>query len=327
MRAAWFERFGAARDSLQLGERETPAPAPGEVRVRVTASRVNPSDVKKRAGSFPDLLADGYVIPHSDGAGRIDAVGEGVDPERVGQRVWLYQAQFERRFGTAAEYVCVPACRAVPLPDQADDLTGACMGIPAMIAHRCVYADGPVDGRVVLVTGGAGRAGGYAIQWAKLGGATVIATAGDAAGTEDCLRAGADQVVNHRSETFTDEVQAATGGAKLDRVIDVEFGANLSRTLDLIKTGGVIATYASTRVPEPELPFFRMMYLDLTIHFVIVYAMPEAAKSAAINDITGALEAGRLVHRIAHWVPLAEIAHAHELVEQGGFRGQVVVEI
>jgi len=327
MRAAWFERFGAARDSLRVGERETPAPAPGEVRVRVTVSGVNPSDVKKRAGSFPDLLADGYVIPHSDGAGRIDAVGEGVDPERTGERVWLYQAQFERRFGTAAEYVCVPACRAVPLPDGVDDVTGACLGIPAMTAHRCVYADGPVEGRVILVTGGAGRVGGYAIQWAKQGGATVVATASDPEGSEDCRRAGADHVVNHRSEAFTDEVRAATAGAKLDRMIDVEFGANLPRTLDLIQTGGVIATYASTRVPEPRLPFFRMMYLDLTLHFVIVYAMPETAKTAAINDITVALKENRLVHRIAHRVPLADIARAHELVEQGGFHGQVVVEI
>ncbi|MDX1482553.1 MAG: alcohol dehydrogenase catalytic domain-containing protein, partial [Woeseiaceae bacterium] len=173
MKAAWFETFGKAGDVLTVGEKPDPQPAAGEALVRLMANGVNPSDVKKRAGSFPDLLDDGYVIPHSDGAGVIVAVGDGVPAARVGQRVWVYQAQYARRFGTAAEFVAIDALRAVPLPDNVDFDVGACLGIPVMTAHRCVFADGPVEGQTLLITGGAGRVGHYAIQWASRAGATV----------------------------------------------------------------------------------------------------------------------------------------------------------
>ena len=182
MRAAWFDEFGTAPDVLRVGERDTPVAGPGEVLVRVATSGVNPSDVKKRAGSFPNLLDGGFVIPNSDGAGVIEAVGEGVDTSRVGERAWLYQAQYGRRFGTAAEYVAVDSSRAPRLPDEAGFDTGACLGIPVMTAHRCVFADGDVAGQTVLVTGGAGRVGHYAVQWASQAGATVIATASNEIG-------------------------------------------------------------------------------------------------------------------------------------------------
>jgi NADPH:quinone reductase-like Zn-dependent oxidoreductase len=327
MQAAWFEKFGAARDVLVVGEKPAPVAGPGEVLVRLRTSGVNPSDVKKRAGSFPNLLDDGYVIPNSDGAGVIEVVGDGVDPARAGERVWVYQAQFGRRFGTAAQYVALDAARAVTLPIEAGFDVGACAGIPSMTAHRCVLADGPIAGHTVLITGGAGRVGYYAIQWAKMAGAKVIASASNARDEAVCREAGAQQVFNHREPGWGERVKALNGGKPVDRVIDVEFGANLPEVLNCIRTGGVIATYSSTQVKEPQLPFFRVMYLGLTIHFVIVYSMPEPAKKLAVADITQAFRDGMLQHRIADRVPLAEIARANELVELGGSNGCVVVKI
>lgn len=327
MKAAWFEKFGAATDVLEVGDLAAPVAGQGEVLVRVIASGVNPSDVKKRAGSFPNLLDDGYVIPHSDGAGVIEAVGEGVSAERIGERVWVYQAQYGRRFGTAAEYVALDAKRAVRLPDEASFDVGACLGIPAMTAHRCVFADGEVKGQTILVTGGAGRVGHYAIQWALMGGARVLATASSEADADSCRAAGANAVVNHRESGWSRQVLEANGGERVDRVIDVEFGANLPEVLQCIRTSGVIATYSSMQVAEPKLPFFQMLYMDLNIRIVIVYAMPEAAKEHAAADINSALANERLIHRVAHVVPLDEIARSHELIENGGFRGCVVVSI
>jgi NADPH:quinone reductase-like Zn-dependent oxidoreductase len=284
MRAAWFEKFGPAADVLIVGEQPTPEPQQGEVLVRLMTSGVNPSDVKKRAGAFPDLLDDGLVIPHSDGAGVIEAVGAGVDDREVGERVWVYQAQYGRRFGTAAEFVAIDRSRAPQLPENSSFETGACLGIPAMTAHRCVFADGDVKGQTILVTGGAGRVGHYAIQW-------------------------------------------ASQQEKVDRVIDVEFGANLPEVLNLIRTGGTIATYSSTQVPEPKLPFVKMMFMDLRIRLVIVYAMPEEAKQQAIADIEQRLRNNQLQHRVTHTLSLSEIASAHGIIEQGKCRGCVLVTL
>ena len=326
MRAAWFEEFGDAAEVLVVGDKPKPALEPGQVLVRLACSGVNPSDVKKRSGSFPDLLDEGYVIPHSDGAGVIEAVGSGVSEDRIGERVWIYQAQHGRRFGTAAEYVAVDSERAVRLPANTSMEQGACLGIPAMTAHRCVFADGPVDGTSILITGGAGRVGHYAIQWAAQSGARVIASASNDVDAQACLDAGASAVVNHRDADWVEKVLAANEGQKIDRVIDVEFGENLPAVLDMIRVSGIIATYSSTVVGEPKLPFYRMMFMDLTIRLVIVYAMPEEAKQQAVDDITHWLAADRLQHRVAHVVSLDEIARSHELIEQGGFRGCVVVD-
>jgi NADPH:quinone reductase-like Zn-dependent oxidoreductase len=327
MQAAWFERTGPAAEVLQVGERPRPQPAAREVLVRLRASGVNPSDVKKRAGPSPGLLDAGWVIPHSDGAGVVEAVGAGVDPTRIGERVWVYQAQFERRFGTAAQYVALDARRAAPLPSNTSFAEGACLGIPAMTAHRCVFADGAVEGQSVLVTGGAGRVGWYAIQWAHAAGARVIATASNEADRAACLALGAHAVVNHRERGWGTRVVAANNGRRVDRVVEVEFGANLSELLECVRTGATIASYASVQVPEPAIPFRRMMFMDLTLRLVIVYAMPEPAKQDAIRDIGAALEAGTLRHRIARTLPLAEIVQAHRLVEDFSTRGCVIVEI
>lgn len=326
MKAASYNSFGPAREVLVVGELNKPLPGPGEVLVSLAASGVNPSDVKKRMGSSPDLLDNGAVIPHSDGAGIIESVGAGVSTERLGERVWVYQAQHARQYGTAAEYVTVESRRAVLLPANTDFEVGACIGIPIMTAHRCVFADGPVDGLSLAVTGGAGRVGHYAVQWASQAGATVFATASNEIGAKACLEAGAQAVVNHREADWAQQLVEANDGNRFDRVIDVEFGANLTAVLEMIRTSGTIVSYGSALEPEPKLPFYRMMFLDLSLRLVIVYEMPEAAKSAAIADITRALEQDRLQHRIARLLPLDEIARAHELIEQKGFRGCMVLQ-
>jgi len=327
MRAAWFEKFGAASDVLNVGELDAPVAGPGEVLVRLHTSGINPSDVKKRAGSFPNLLDDGLVIPNSDGAGIIEAVGEGVDKSRVGERVWVFQAQYGRRFGTAAEYVAISSNCAPRLSKNASFDVGACLGIPVMTAHRAVFADGDVEGQTILITGGAGRVGYFAVQWASRTGATVIATASNPEDAESCKNAGAHHVVNHRDKDFAASVLRASDGALIDRVVDVEFGANLPVSVEVLKIGGTIATYASVQVPEPKLPFFQMMYKDLTIRTIIVYAMPDSAKDHAIADISKALGDGWLQCRIAESFPLDEIASASEMVEQGSCRGAVIVTI
>ena len=327
MRAIWFEKFGPAKETLIPGEIAKPQAAAGEVLIRMKTTAVNPSDVKKRAGSAPNLLDDGPVIPHSDGAGVIEAVGEGVPTQRIGERVWVYQAQFGRSFGSAAEYLAIDASRAAILPENASFEVGACLGIPVMTAHRCVFADGPVEGKTLLITGGAGRVGYYAIQWAKQAGARVITTASNDADKALCESVGADLVVNHRQENWSESLLSLNNGEKVDRVIDVDFGANLAEVLKLIRVGGEIVTYSSNKDPQPKLPFGQMMYLDLMIRLVIVYAMPETAKQAAIADINDKLAKGELQHRIAHVLDFKDMVQAHELIEQGGFGGCVVVRI
>ena len=327
MQAVWFEQFGPADTVLNIGERDTPAAGPGEVLVRLHSSGINPSDVKKRAGSFPNLLDGGYVIPNSDGAGVITAVGDGVDKKRIGERVWVFQAQYARRFGTAAKYVAINSNFAPRLPDDVGFDVGACLGIPAMTAHRAVFADGDLDGQTLLITGGAGRVGNYAVQWAHRAKARVIATASNDADADVCRQGGADAVVNHRDERFAQAVLDANDGKPIDRVVDVEFGANLPVAIEALRIGGVIATYASTQVPEPTLPFFQMMYKDLIIRMIIVYAMPDSAKAHAVADINHALSKGWLQHRIAHNLPLQQIAEGNAIIERNDARGAVVLSI
>ncbi len=335
MHAAWFDDFGPAASVLETGDKPAPVAGGGEVLVRLHASGINPSDVRKRAGSFPDLLDDGYVIPNSDGAGVIEAVGVGVDSSRVGQRVWVYQAQYQRRFGTAAEYVAIDSQRAPRLADNTEFDVGACLGIPVMTAHRCVFADGDVKDATVLITGGAGRVGFYAIQWASRTGATVIASASNDEDADACREAGAKHVVNHRDPDFAGQVLAASKGAAVDRVIEVDFGSNIEMAAKVIRMGGTIATYASALDPNPKLPFYDLMYKDVTIRTVIVYSMPESAKDHAVADIERALSRGQLIHRIGAKMPLDDIARGNELIESSfginagetNVRGGVILEI
>ena len=326
MRAAWYERYGPAAEVFQVGEMACPEPGPNEVRVRIASSGVNPSDVKSRMGSRGPEMPFPRIVPHSDGAGTIDAVGPGVAAARLGERVWTYQAQWQRPFGTAAEYVCLPAHRVVPLPDGVDFEQGACLAIPAMTAHRALFADGPIAGQVVLVTGGAGAVGSAAVQLAKWGRATVIATVSGDAKAADARQAGADVVLNYRTEDVAEQVLGLTGGQGVDRIVDVDFGGNLAVSERVLREAGTISPYSSS-VREPALPYQALQRRNARIQFVLMYSMPEAAKRQASVDITAALEAGRLRHTIGARFPLAEIARAHEAQESGRVLGNVVVQI
>jgi len=327
MKAVWYLSFGKAAEVLRYGEQEEAEPGPGEVRVKLSCSAVNPSDVKKRMGASQGILARGFVIPNSDGAGVIEAAGEGVDPVRMGERVWVYNGQHGRHMGTSAEYITLPEEQAVYLPDEADFHTGACLGIPAMTAHRCIFSDGPVCDRIILVTGGAGRVGYYAIQLAKQSGAMVVASAGSDTSKQQCEEAGADLVVGHPSENTARAILDYTNGRKVDRVVEGDFGANLHYLPDMMATGGVIASYASTTEPEPTLPFYKLMYKDLTLRTILVYEMPTDAKQAAAKDITNLLRSRLLKHRVAETYPLSESIRAHEAVERGGLYGCVLLDI
>lgn len=327
MRAAWYERNGPAREVLTVGQQDTPEAKPGEVLVRLRTSGVNPSDVKRRGGWRGQSMPFPRVVPHSDGAGTIERVGQGVSESRIGERAWTYNAAWQRPFGTAAEYVALPAAQAVRLPEGTDFAAGACLGIPAMTAHRCVFADGPVSGQTILVSGGAGAVGHYAVQWAKWGGATVITTVSSPEKAEHAHGAGADHVVDYRAEDVAARVRELTGGAGVDRVVEVAFGANLATDLDVIKPNGVIATYDSMADLEPRLPFYRFLTADLTVRFVLMYILPDAARHGYIQDVTACLEAGVLRHAVARRFPLADVAAAHEAVESGQVIGNIVVDV
>jgi NADPH:quinone reductase len=323
VRAAYYRRLGPARDVLEVGEVQLGPLAPGEVRVRIAASAVNPSDVKARMGSrgFPYP----QVVPHSDGAGEIVATGDGVDSARVGERVWVFEGQWERPFGTAAQLVDVPAGHSVALPDGVDLDIGACMGIPAMTAHRAVLADGPIEGQSVLVRAGSGRVGFYAAQIARLAGAaTVIATAGSADSAERAAGTGAQVVASHAGDALHDAVMDATDGRGVDRIVDVEFGAHLDHSLGLLATNGTIAAYGSTTEPNPVVDFYRLMRRNIGVRPVFVYNMPEPAKRAAIEDITRWLAEDALVHQFGPSFALEGIVDAHEAIEAGA-HGVVLV--
>ena len=327
MKAVWYERFGAAEEVLQYGEQPIIEPGQGQVLVKLHTSGVNPSDVKKRAGAAPTLLDNGLVIPNSDGAGIIEAVGTGVASSRLGERVWIYNGQYGRRLGTSAEYITVDQQYAVLLPGQASFNVGACIGIPVMTAHRCVTIAGNVANKIVMVTGGSGRVGYYAIQWAKHFGAKVIATAGSERSKKECLSAGADLVVEHPSEFANAAILKFTSGMKVDLVVEGDFGVNLPHVLDILKTSGTIATYSSMTDATPQLPFRKMLYLDINVHIVLVYAMPESAKDQAKSDITRILSEGSFEHRIPVTYPLYESAKAHMEIENADVYGCVILEI
>ena len=327
MQAAWYERTGAARDVLQLGEVPLLEPGSGEVRVQLHASGVNPSDTKSRAGWRGASLDFPRIIPHSDGAGVIDSVGEGVSADRIGDRVWVYNARYVRPFGTAADYVVLPESQCVLLPATTSFVAGACLGIPAQTAHRAVFADGPVTGQTVLVAGGAGAVGHYAVQFAATSGANVIATVGSAAKGEHARAAGAAHTINRREEDVVARVMDLTEGMGVDRIVEVDFGANVEIDAAIAKPNSVIASYSSTANPEPVLPYYSFGPKGVTLRLVGVYVLPKSAQQAASDHINDLLSNDRLTNAIAGRYPLTEIAAAHEAVESGRSMGNVVVEI
>lgn len=320
MRAALYDRTGGS-DVLRIEEVERPEPGPGEVRVRVHVSGVNPTDWKTRAGVTPRPI-DGFQIPGQDGAGVIDAVGDGVDGSRVGERVWVWLAAAGRRWGTAAQWTAVPADQAVRLPDGAPYSLGASLGVPAVTAHRCLFADGPVDGLDVLVAGGAGAVGHFAVELAKRAGATVVATVSGEEKGRLASAAGADHVVDYRAGDAADRIGRLTPG--VHRFVEVALGSNLELDLAVAADHAVIAAYAAS--VDPTLPVRACMNKNVTIRFVLLYGVPRPALTAAAADITAALEAGDLTGLPTKTFPLGDAATAHDAVE-GGFAGKVLIEI
>jgi NADPH2:quinone reductase len=325
MRAAYYDQQGGS-EVIRIGDVDEIFPGPGEVRVRVAVSGANPSDALRRSGRSGPMVFP-RITPHSDGAGTIDMVHGDVNSDCVGRRVWLYNAQWLRPSGTAAEYVCVPVRQAVPLPDATDFLTGATLGIPACTAHRCVFSEGPVAGLNVLVVGGAGSVGRYAIQLARWGGATVFTTVGSEEQAALAREAGANYTINYRSEAVVPRIMELTGGRGLDRIAELDFSAHLNENVAMLATNGVIAAYFNRADPQPALPFLPMMLKSLSIRFVLVYLLPEDARRRALEDIDTALRANALRPHIGRVYSLEETARAHDDLDHLRLTGNALIQI
>ena len=328
MRAAWYERFGPAADVLETGEAETPSAGPGEVLVRVAFSGVNPSDSKARAGSRPGVTKPPFprIIPHSDGSGVIEAVGDGVDAARVGQRVWIWNGQWQRPFGTAAEYIALPEAQAVPLPEGVSLEAGATLGIPGLTAAQTVFGGGDVAGQTLLVSGGAGAVGHNAVQLAKSGGATVIATC-SSGGVDRVKAAGADHVLDYADPELAAKITELTGGKGIDRAVEVEFGVNAALLAEVMKPLGTIAAYGSVKNMTPELPFGPYLFKGLKLDITLIYILPDAPRAEAIERLHAALAGGALKPDVEHVLPLEKAAEAQDIVLEPGRAGAVLLEL
>ncbi|WP_135503829.1 NADPH:quinone reductase [Roseovarius aestuariivivens] len=325
MKAVWYERFGTPADVLTHGEMDTPAPGPGEVLVRLSHSGANPSDAKARAGARPGVTKPAFprIIPHSDGAGVIEAVGDGVDPSREGTPVWIWNGQWQRAFGTAAEYIALPAAQAVPLPDGVTPEVGATLGIPGLTAAQTVLGGGPVEGQTLLISGGAGAVGHMAVQLAKWAGATVLATA--SAGDADYVGdAGADHVFDYADPDLAAQIMDASGG--IDRAVEVEFGTNAALLAEVMTPLGTIAAYGSGKDMTPEFPFGPFLFKALKIDISLIYILPAPARRVAIDALHRALADGALRPSIHATLPLSDCARAHDMVMTPGRHGAVLLD-
>jgi NADPH2:quinone reductase len=324
MRAAYYEQNGPAA-VLTLGEVETPRPGPGEVRVKLSTSGVNPSDVKARSGTTRKI-AFPRVIPHSDGAGEIDMVGDGVATSRLGERVWVWNGQWARPFGTAAEYIVLPAAQAVRLPEKVSFEAGACFGIPAMTAYHAIAVAGAAPGKTLLIPGGAGGVGHYAVQFAKMAGATVISTVSSPEKAKLAREAGADHTIDYKREPVGERVMAITGKRGVDAIIELDIAANAWLIPQVLSPRGLVVVYG-TGAAEGEIPLMYCLRYAITLTFIYVYELDAAERAAAIAAITRAAESGKLINSIGMVFPLPLIAAAHETVEAGQSLGNVVVTL
>ena len=325
MKAVWYDRIGGP-EVLTFGDLPTPSPAPGEVLVRLATSGVNPSDWKTRSGATGRPMLFPRVVPHSDGAGTVEAVGDGVDRARIGERVWIWNGQWRRAWGTAAEHIALPSAQAVRLPDNTPFDAGACLGIPALTALHALLTDGGVSGRRVLVTGGAGSVGHYAVQFARLlGAAQVLATVSSEEKAAHALSAGADATVNYRQEDVPERVAALTGGRGVDRVVEVDVSGNAKTLPALLAPGGICAAYGANGA-SAEIAFGPSILKGIAFRFFIVYELDAAQRAAAVGALNAWLEAGLVRHAVAARVPLAECAAAHRAVQEGRHIGNVVLD-
>jgi NADPH2:quinone reductase len=324
MKAAWYATNGEAREVLQVGELPTPNPGPGEVRVRLKTSGVNPSDVKSRRAR---PVTDSLIVPHSDGAGLIDAVGAGVPASRMNERVWLWNAQWLRPMGTASEWIVVPAAQAVHLPDTTDFAAGACLGIPALTALQAVHLAGDLQGKNVLVTGAGSAVGHYIVQLAKMRGARVFGTAGAADKQAHALSAGVDVLLNYKTDTVAERIKADTQGQGVDVIIDMD----LSTTTQYVAAGalkahGVWVCYGSNALEVP-LAFRTCLYASIDLRFFLVYDLKPADRARCQQELQDLLLGQKLQHSIGPRFALSDIVKAHEAVEGGRVVGNVVIDL
>ncbi len=324
MRAAWYERNGTARDVLVVGELPTPEPGPGEVRVRLATSGVNPSDVKSRMAR---PLSDPKIVPHSDGAGVIDRVGPGVPETRIGERVWIFNGQWQRPLGTAADYIALPAAQAVPLPPGVDEAAAACFGIPALTAFHAVSLFDDLAGKTVLVTGASSAVGHYATQFAtRERGARVIGTVGSERKAAHARAAGAAETIDYKGEDVAARLRDLAPGG-VDGVIDMDFSSTAGLLDRILKPRAQVVCYGSNTVNPVPVPFRLLLMNAITLRFFLVYDLQAedfARGIAAINTMAGG---GRLDHTIGARFPLERIVEAHEAVEAGRTLGNVVIDL
>lgn len=324
MKAAWYEQPGNACEVLKVGEMPVPVPGPGEVRIRLAISGVNPSDVKmrRRPLTFP------RVVPHSDGAGTIDAVGEGVAAGRIGERVWTWNGQWKRAMGTAAEYIVLPEAQAVRLPDAIDFAAGACLGIPALTAIRAVQLMGDIAGKPVLVTGASSAVGHYITQIATLKGAQVIGTVGSDEKADHARQAGAVETIAYKTESVIERVKSATAGQGVAAVADMDFSSTAAfLPSGLVAPHGRYVCYGSNTRADTPVSYQALLTSSISLHFFLVYDLPPDVRLHAVRELTTLLEHGSLMHTIGARFPLDAIYDAHEAIEKGSSIGNIVIDV
>lgn len=327
MRAVLYERIGPAADVLRLVEMPTPIPGPGEVRIRLHTSGVNPADVKRRSGWGRITLDSPFLIPHDDGAGEVDEVGPGVTTVSEGDRVWVFDARLGRQTGTAAEFVCVPAHKVEPLPPHVDFATGASLSIPGRTAHRCLFSDGPIDGATVLVAGAAGSVAHSAVQQARLAGAKVIGTVGRDENFPIALNAGCDHVLDYRSAHLVENLLDLTDGRGFDRIVEVDAAANIDTDSRVIATNGTLSVYATDSGHAPTVPMWRLMNKSVNLRNVLLYNLPHEEHRLAADDLNRWIANGDLTPRLGKRFALEDTARGHEAVESGTGGGNVVIDV
>ena len=326
MKAVWYEKVGDAKDVLQFGQIDDPSPNSHEVLISVKTSGVNPSDVKTRAGARGELQFS-RVIPHSDGAGIIIDVGKNVNPNRVGEKVWIWNAAFGRPNGTCAELIALPEDQAVTMNDNVSFEAGACLGIPASTAYYGIFANGSIENKTLMVTGGAGAVGFYGIQLAKWAGANVISTVSSEKKAKIAKDAGADLILNYKEDDIVNSVLDYTKGNGVDRVLEVEFGGNILINQNIVKPNGTIAAYASATVMEPTLPFYNLMFKGIKINTFLIYSISKEERKTVTGGISKALNENAIKHIIASTHSIESVVDAHYAVESNKNIGNVIINI
>jgi NADPH2:quinone reductase len=327
MKTITYDRFGPAADVLNFTDMPTPTPSDGEVLVRLATSGVNPSDIRARAGGRPGVTKPPFptIIPHSDGAGVIEAVGAGIPDSRIGERVWIWNGQWQRAFGTAAEYIALPSEQAVMLPENVSFDQGAILGIPGLTATHAVLGGGSVAGKTVYVSGGGGTVGRIAVQVAVASGAKVIATARGDTALDDMRTLGAEHVFDYSDPDLAERILEATHGVLIDRAVEVEFGKNADTLVQIIAENGTIASYGSAQEMTPTMPFYPLMFKAVTIDLLLIYLLNKSDRDATTRHLTALLEQDALDLRIAKVLDLRDCATAHDLIADGKRSGSVIL--